>query len=64
MADVNGRDPRFHAELRDQARSLFGEGLTERQIADRMGKSRTTIRRYLKDAGVKSRPVGRPRADR
>lgn len=57
--------PRFDPSKREQAARLYrDERLSESQVAERMGVSRSRVRHYLKDAGVRRRRRGAPRGNR
>jgi DNA-binding CsgD family transcriptional regulator len=58
------RDPRFDESKREEAARLYRSGLSERQVGERMGVSKSRARSYLNDAGVRRRRRGRPRAKR
>lgn len=47
--------------LKDQLVEGYGQGRSTRSLAMQFGRSPTTIRRWLKMAGVTLRPRGRPR---
>lgn len=51
-------------DRREEAARLYRSGLSERQVAERMGVSKTTARSYLNTAGVRRRRQGRPRVNR
>lgn len=53
---MSERDPRFDETKRVEAARLYREErLSEREVAERMGCSKTAVRRYLRDAGVRRR---------
>lgn len=53
---MDDRDPRFDESKRDRAARLYREErLSEREVAQRMGCSKTAVRNYLRDAGVRRR---------
>jgi transposase-like protein len=57
--EVTRRDPRYQPELREQAKRLYlVHKLTIRQVAERMGLSRSRITELLEDAGVQTRRRG------
>lgn len=55
------RDPRYRADLREQAAKLYRSGLSAAEVAAKMGLSRTRIMQLLDDSGVKRRGPGWPR---
>lgn len=61
---MDERHPRFDHTKRDEAARLYREErLSERQVAERLGVSKTTARRYLNDARVRRRRMGAPRGN-
>lgn len=55
---MNERDRRYEPEKRERARELYESGLSEREVAEQMGLSKTRVHEYLVEAGVERRPVG------
>lgn len=58
------RDPRYRADLRERAKTLYMEGHSTTEVAEKMGLSRTRVVQLLHDAGVRLRARGRPRKPR
>lgn len=56
---MDERDRRYEPEKRERARELYESGLSEREVAEQMGLSKTRVHEYLVEAGVERRPVGR-----
>jgi len=46
--------------LREAAVSLYGEGLSTREVAARLGIGQSTVVKYIRMAGLEARPPGRP----
>lgn len=51
------RDRRYQPELRESARELYESGLSEREVAEKMGLSKTRVHALLVEAGVERRPA-------
>ena len=53
--------PTYSDDLRREAIALYLDGYGYQKISDELGIARQTVGKWLKAAGIKPRPAGRPK---
>lgn len=52
---MSDRDPRFDGEQRERVARLYREGMSEREVSERVGLSKSRVHQLLRSAGVRRR---------